>query len=283
MRASPVSGRVRRPIVRLLVLLLVVLPAALAVGADRPRVLDGREQSIVVVGYSTSYAWPDMLQEMLDDHAGGRRVYHVLNAVVGGAPVAHWVAEPGTREYERTIGAMTRDFFGPDARLRGDAPAPTIAICQQSLQLTRDDRGPVKARHDMVGAEMGADALEVMALRLRDLGLDQVWIAMHIYKEPVEPEVGLERVALERLLKRGHDFIVEGPDLWRVTKDCFPGCFIEDRLHPNEEGMKLMAEHWYRALAGADVREDVIARMRARSYDTDAMMRRYLAWRRDEG
>ena len=31
------------------------------------RVLDGREKSIVVVGYSTSYAWPDILQEMLDE------------------------------------------------------------------------------------------------------------------------------------------------------------------------------------------------------------------------
>ena len=46
--------------------------------------LDGGEKSFLVVGYSTSYAWPDMLQEMLDRHAGGERVYHMLNAVVGG-------------------------------------------------------------------------------------------------------------------------------------------------------------------------------------------------------
>ncbi|RMH24130.1 MAG: SGNH/GDSL hydrolase family protein [Planctomycetota bacterium] len=281
MPASP--NLVSRRLVLVLVALLSVGLAPAARGADRPRVLDGREKSIVVVGYSTSYAWPDMLQEMLDEHAGGRRLYHVLNAVVGGAPVAHWIAEPGTREHSRTVAAMTRDFFGPDARLRGDAPEPTVAICQQSLQLTRDDRGPVKTEHDMVGAEMGADALETMALRLRDLGLEQVWIAMHIYKEPVEPEVGNERVALARLLARGHGFIHEGPDLWRVTKDCFPGCFTDDRLHPNELGMKLMAEHWYRALAGDEAREDIIERMHARSYDTDAMMRRYLAWRRGEG
>ncbi len=284
MRASPVISRVRR-FVRAATLAAVVATVAVAARAEapaKPRVLDGKEKSIVVVGYSTSYAWPDMLQEMLDAHAGGERTYHVLNAVIGGAPVAHWVAEPGSREYERTFTAMKRDFLGPEARLRGDAPEPTVAICQQSLQLTRDGRGPVKTEHDMVGAEMGADALEVMSLRLRELGVGQVWIAMHIYKEPVEPEVGNERVALARLLSRGHDFIFEGPDLWQVTKDCFPKCFIEDRLHPNELGMKLMAEHWYRALAGADTREDIIKAMHGKSYDVDAMMHRYLAWRRGE-
>ena len=40
--------------------------------ADAPGWLNGQEQSIVVVGYSTSYAWPHMLQEMLDEHAGSR-------------------------------------------------------------------------------------------------------------------------------------------------------------------------------------------------------------------
>ncbi len=45
------------------------------------------------------------------------------------------------------------------------------------------------------------------------MGLEQVVIAMHIYKKPVEPEVGNERIALARLLKRGHDFISAGPDL----------------------------------------------------------------------
>ncbi len=55
--------------------------------ASRNTLLDGDEKSFVIVGYSTSYAWPAMLQDMLDEHAGGRRIYHVLNAVVGGSPV----------------------------------------------------------------------------------------------------------------------------------------------------------------------------------------------------
>jgi len=244
--------------------------------------LDGREKTILVNGYSTSYAWPAMLQDMLDEHAGGRRVYHVANSVIGGAPVETWIAEPGSRDHERTVVAMERDFTGPTPRLLGDAPTPTIAICQQSLQLTGDQRGPVKTEYDMAGAELGADAMEELALLLRDHGIERVYIATHIYKEPVEPEVGNERIALRRLLARGHGFILAGPDVWAPTRDSFPESFEEDRLHPNEMGMKIMAEGWYRTLAGGDAKEAVIERMWARDYDVDQMMRSYLAWRRGE-
>lgn len=270
-----------RNIASLLIALVGTL--SLSVGAlahDGPHVLDGREKSILVNGYSTSYAWPDMLQEMLDEHAGGDRKYHVLNSVIGGAPVESWIAEPGTRDYERTVAAMDRDFFGEQPRLRGDAPAPTVAICQQSLQLTRDDRGPVKNEHDMVGAEMGADAMERLVGILKDRGVETIFIAMHIYKEPVEPEVGNERIALRRLLTRGIDGVHAGPDLWKATYERFPEAFEEDRLHPNEIGMKIMAEGWYRALAGEDAKEEVVRNLWEREYDVDAMMREYLAWRR---
>lgn len=250
--------------------------------------LDGRNQSFLVVGYSTSYAWPAMLQQMLDEHHSGKRIYHVLNSVIGGAPVEIWIGDEGSDSYERTIVPMQRDFLGSEAKLRGAAPEPRVAICQTSLQFTGEElfgdrRGPVKTETDMVGAELGADVMEKMSLRLRDNGLEQVIIAMHIYKEPIEPEVGNERIALARLLTRGHNFIHGGPDLWRITRDCHPGCFTEDGVHPNEQGMKLMAEAWYRTLAGNRAKEDVIANMHRRSYDVDAMMRQYLAWRRGEG
>lgn len=249
--------------------------------------LDGTEKSIVVVGYSTSYVWPSMLQDMLDEHAGGERTYHVLNAVIGGAPVAHWSADYGTDEYKRTFGAMISDFFGPDAKLRKDEPDPakggSIAIAQQSLQLTRDDRGPVKTEYDMVGAEMGADEMQTMSLRLKGLGLDRIYIAMHIYKKPVEPEVGNERIALNRLLSRGIDGIKAGPDLWSATKECFPECFIEDELHPNDLGYKIMAEHWYKTLAGENAKEAVVKSLYSKNYgEWREIMEEYLAWRRGE-
>jgi len=268
-------------------------PARKLAPAARPAYLDGREKSFVIVGYSTSYAWPEMLQSMLDEHARGAagggdggegdgdRVYHVLNAVIGGSPVERWIGEPGSRDYDPTVGAMLRDFFGPEPRLRGDAPEPTVALCQQSLQFTRTRRGPIASLDDKAGLRIGTDALEKLALRLHDHGITHVVIGMHIYKQPVEPEVGNERFALESLLGRGYPFIFEGPDVWSATLARFPEAFDEDGIHPNELGMKIMAEGWYRVLAGGDARQDVIDRMNAKAWDVRAMMDAYRKWRRE--
>jgi len=257
-------------------------PGAAPVAAAAP-LLDGTEKSIVLVGYSTSYAWPVMLQEMLDEHADGRRTYHLLNAVIGGSPVGRWIADPESEDYQATYGAMLRDFFGPEARLRGDSPAPTVAMLQQSLQRTPtpDTRlGPVHTIDDKRGIEIGADALEKLALQLRADGIERTYIAMHIYKEGYEPEVGNERFALDALLRRGHDFLFEGPDVWSLSIRAHPEAFTEDGLHPNELGGKMMAGAWYRALAGDQAREEIIGAMDARTYDIDTMMREYLDWRR---
>ena len=242
--------------------------------------LDGIEKSILINGYSTSYAWPDMLQDMLDEHTDHKRIYHILNAVIGGSPVQTWIDEPGSEGYERTVTPMLRDFFGENPRLRNDAPPPTIALCQQSLQFTFDLRGPVKNIQDEQGITIGADAIEKLALRLHGFGIEHVIIGMHIYKKPVEPEVGNERFALKALLRRGHDFIHEGPDTWSLTIGTFPDSYSDDELHPNELGMKIMAEAWYRTLAGDDAKQEVIDNMRARAYDVNTMMREYLNWRR---
>ncbi|MFQ5411809.1 MAG: SGNH/GDSL hydrolase family protein [Phycisphaerae bacterium] len=256
--------------------------AEAATGEGRVDLLNGKPRSFIVVGYSTSYAWPAMLQDMLDEHTGGKRVYHVLNAVVGGSPVAPWIARPGTRRYRATIGAMLRDYFGEKPRLRGVAPPPTVALCQQSLQFTGAPKGPIARIDDADGLKLGTDALEKLALRLREHGIEQVVIAMHIYKKGYEPRVGNERFALKALLARGHDFILEGPDVWSLTIGEHPAAFTEDGLHPNERGMKIMAEAWYRTLAGARADGKIIRRMHARSYDIDKIMRAYRKSRRVE-
>ncbi len=268
---------------RLAMAVLVVGPALASTGcATTHTLLDGREKSFVIVGYSTSFAWPDMLQDMLDDHAGGKRKYYVLNATIGGAAVERWIGEPDSDTYKRTMMPMLRDYWGDDARLRGDAPQPKIALCQQSLQFTRTQRGPIASADDRKGIEIGADALEKLAVRLHEHGIDRVYYGMHIYKQPIEPEVGNERLALDVLLSRGHNFIFQGPDVWTPTRNEHPGAFTQDRVHPNERGMKIMAEGWYRTVAGADAREDVVQKMHAHSYDVVNMMHAYMESRRVE-
>jgi len=242
--------------------------------------LDGAEMSLVIVGDSTSYAWPTMLQEMLDEHSGGERRHHVLNAVVGGSPVVRWIADPESDDYDDTFGAMLRDFFGPEARLRGDAPEPTVALCQQSLQSVGTRRGPIASTDDAEGIRIGADALEKLAVRLSEHGIERVYIATDIYEEPAEPEVGNERLALSALLDRGHDFVFEGPDLWTPTRDAHPDAYTDDGIYPGQLGMKIMAEHWYRTVAGAGARQEVVDRLYTTDYDIETLMTDYLNGRR---
>jgi len=287
-----VNGAGARPRVRtaLAVAVLALVPIGCGTRGDgdaaesrtgaSESLLDGAEKSFVIVGDSTSYAWPQMLQEMLDEHSGGERRHHVLNAVVGGSPVSRWIAEPESDDYDDTFGAMVRDFFGPDARLRGDAPEPTVALCQQSLQFIGTRRGPIPSADDAEGIRIGADALENLAIRLREQGIERVYVATHIYNEPVEPEVGNERLALSALLDRGHDFVFEGPDLWTPTRDAHPDAFSEDGIHPDQLGMKIMAEHWYRTLAGDGARQEVIDRLYATDHDIETLMTDYINRRR---
>jgi hypothetical protein len=46
--------------------------------------------------------------------------------------------------------------------------------------------------------------------------------------------------------------------------------------------MRIMAEEWYRALAGPEARQEIIDAMHAREYDVDSIMREYFDWRRGE-
>lgn len=47
-------------------------------------------------------------------------------------------------------------------------------------------------------------------------------------------------------------------------------------------GTKLMAELWYRRIAGSAAKEAVFAALSEREYDIRELMRNYLAWRRGE-
>jgi hypothetical protein len=240
--------------------------------------LDGTAKSFVIVGSATSYAWPHILQDMLDDHAGAR-VYHVLNASAGQPSVQAWIADPFSKEYDSTFGAMCRDYFGDESRLRTNAPAPTIALCQQSLAEIVNPKGPVRSMDDKEGIEIGADALQRLAARLHDRGVERVYIATHIFNEGAEPFTGNERLALAELLRRDDDVVFEGPDVWSLTLPEFPGCYASDRLHPNQRGMKILAEAWYRTIAGSQARQAVIDRMYEKMYDVEELVREHLRTR----
>lgn len=128
----------------------------------------------------------------------------------------------------------------------------------------------MKSANDRAGAEQGADAFERLAWALHAAGVERVAFATPFYVHGAGPEIGLECVALERLLARRLAFVVAGPDLFRASRRYFPGAFDEDGA-PNEFGIKLIAEEWYRWLAGPEAREEAVEALYARDYDIAAL------------
>jgi len=220
--------------------------------------LTGAPASLVVFGEAQSFVWPTMLQDLLDTHAQVGGIYTVINASTT-AGAEQWSAPEGLEQF---VAAATRQ--------RG-APAPRIALCQVSLRGIGDERGPVKTEHDMLGAESGADALERLARSLHALGVEHVLFATSPYREGADPELSLERVALERLLARGLDFVGPGPDLYGPTRRYFPDAYASVDGGLNEFGIKLLGEEWYRFLAGPEAREEVVEALYARDYDVDVI------------
>jgi hypothetical protein len=243
---------------------LFVLSAGTVVGDDGdPAVLDGSPKSFVVVGYSTSFIWPDMLQSMLDQHSGKTGVYHVLNGAVGGSPVVSWLH--GHKKYEKTYGKLLHDYLSDTGSKLEGRPVPAVALCQQSLQgAFGERRAGIRGSDDAERIEHGADTFLRLADQLHTDGLKQVYIAAHIYKVTMESEIGNEQYALQALLDRKLDYVKAGPELWQPTKDAYPDGFsIADKVHPSVSGARIMAEGWYRALAGNQVKEDIVRAMYA--------------------
>jgi len=227
----------------------VWLCSSAVAGSGRPRqlkIFDGKPKLIVVNGYSTSFLWPDFLQRKLDRYFDGRRVLTVVKAVKGGTPVAKWI--------DVKTGQPRRPWLkvlGPALKQAGDRPV--IVLAQQSLQWVFGGRAEgIAGPNDAERIRQGADALEKYVRRLISDGADVVFVTTHIYKRPMEPQIGNERYALEELLRRGIEGVCRGPDLWTATKKVYPQAFAEDGLHPNSTGAQIMAQGWFETLLRYD-------------------------------
>lgn len=98
----------------------------------------------------------------------------------------------------------------------------------------------------------GAEALWKYVRLLKADGANLIFVAMHIYKRPMEPQIGNERLALAALLRRGILGVKAGPDVWEPTKRLYPKAFAADRVHPNGMGAEVMAQHWFACLLAHD-------------------------------
>jgi len=215
-------------------------------GNEKIKIFDGKLKVIVVNGYSTSFRWPVILQNKLDRYFGGKRVLTVKSATKGGTPIAGWLnvktGEP-LRPWRNVLRPM----------LEESEDKPVILLAQQSLQgVFGGRREGIRDANDRERIRQGGDALERYVRLLKRDGADLVFVAMHIYKRPMEPQIGNERYALEELMRRKIRGVERGPDVWTPTKERYPEAFAVDLVHPNALGAELMAQKWFETLLKYD-------------------------------
>ena len=215
---------------------------------DTVEIFSGAPRLIVVHGYSTSFGWPDRLKRKIDRYMDGRDVIEVKKATRSSTPVARWM--------NVETGAPKQPWKQVRDTLATRNGRPAIVLAQQSLQWVYGDRTTgIRSRNDRERIRRGADVLERYARRLLDDGADEVFIATHIYKKPMEPQIGNERLALEVLAERSVPRVHAGPDVWTPTKEHFPEAYAEDRIHPGPIGEEIMAQHWFERLLEFDGRD----------------------------
>jgi hypothetical protein len=210
------------------------------------KLFDGTPRIFVVNGYSTSRHWPQILQRKVDRYFDGKRVVEVRSAIKGGTPIARWINVETGEPLESWRRIVKPALQRQDHR-------PTIVLAQQSLQWAYGERSVgIRGDDDQERIRQGADVLQRYAEALLEDGADQVFIAAHIYKRPMEPEIGNERLALGELIKRKIPNVHAGPDVWTVTKEHYPKAFARDGKHPNDIGAEIMAQKWFETLLRHD-------------------------------
>lgn len=229
-----------------ILLLLIALSTVSATETEPFKIFSGEPRLIVVQGYSTSNHWPHLLRRKLDRLFGERHEIEVRSALRGGTPIAKWMDVQTDERLKPWI-----ERIQPALKSKGERPA--IVLCQQSLQWVFGERTQgIRDPDDAERIKFGADVIGSYVDHLLSDGADRIFIAMHIYKHPMEPEIGHERLALARYLARNVPQVHAGPDVWLPTRDHYPRAFDPDGLHPGSIGIEIMAQLWFETLLEHD-------------------------------
>jgi hypothetical protein len=215
------------------------------------KIFDGQPKVLVVHGYSTSFRWPDLLGKLIRERFGDSCPIVVRKATKGGTPIAGWMdVAVGTRKAP-WIGILS-------PILQESGKTPVVVLAQQSLQrVFGDSYEGIRSGGDSIRIVQGSNVFERYCDLLLDEGADLIFVASHIYKHPMEPEIGNERLALARFLERGTPNVKAGPELWVPSKEVYPIYYAEDRLHPGPELESIIAQEWFRSLLVHDGLESV--------------------------
>ena len=230
--------------------------------AARPGILNGEEKTFLVTGYSTSHrpnrrAWPMIFGEMLDAHAGNNSTYHVVSHTVSGTPIAKWM---GTCGAGGDVEDALASYVNPGSRLDNGIPPATIMLAQQSLQWAfgncQDRFISIESANDTEKIQQGVVAIQEYMNAFFDGGVQEVYMATHIFKENYPTNLCGERFALAEALGTLDNFY-PGPELCEMTGGLFPEGYQADRVHPGPEVASAMALYWYLVIAGEEAKPEV--------------------------
>ena len=228
----------------------------------RPGILDGSQKTFLVTGYSTSHRpnrrpWPTIFQEMLNAHAGNASTYHVVRHTVSGTPIAKWMGTCGAGGH---VDDALDDYVEPGKKLGQGIPQATVMLAQQSLQWAfgdcRDRFLTIEGPADQARIAQGADAIVDYVNAFFDGGIEEVYMATHIYKTGYPAHLCDEEYALAEALGRVDNFY-PGPELCYITGTLFPAGFDADRVHPGPPVANAMALYWYLIIAGEEAKPEV--------------------------
>ncbi|MDP6037572.1 MAG: hypothetical protein QGG64_03405 [Candidatus Latescibacteria bacterium] len=236
----------RRTLVFIALVYLIFPNNLLAQEKDSFRIFSDEPRLLIVQGYSTSFHWPHLLKGKLDRHFNGQHQIEIKRATKGGTPIARWMDVKTGERKKPWI-----DIIQPALSSKGDRPA--IVLAQQSLQWVFGERDAgIRNAENTERIAQGAKAIRTYVQHLFEDGADHIFIAMHIYKKPLEPGIGNERLALAQVLKENIPNLYEGPDVWVPTSKLFPKAFDTDGLHPGSIGTEIMAQLWFESLLKHD-------------------------------
>ena len=228
----------------------------------RSGILDGTEKTFLVTGYSTSHRpnrrpWPTIFQEMLDAHAGNSSTYHVVRHTVSGTPIAKWMGTCGSGGH---VEEALDDYVDPGRRLGQGMPSATIMLAQQSLQWAfgdcQDRFVTIESANDQTKIDMGTAAIQEYVNAFIGGGIEEVYMATHIYKTGYPTNLCGESYALSEALGTMDNFY-PGPELCEITGTLFPAGFDSDRVHPGPPVANAMALYWYLVIAGEQAKPEV--------------------------
>jgi len=193
-----------------------------------------------IIGHSESIGLAAHLEEVFAAGPADFREFVFHDHALSGEEAADW-ATPGSAGYQ-AIQSILAEADGPDA-------PPHIALILVSNNVTAPIGSPGDAHHDAFVSDVRA---VVDLLDDSGSGVIMSYVSAHRMKPSNLMAAWYENLAIEDVMSQAgvDEFprIKPGPDLHSPSWCSFPQGYASDHAHPDDDGLRMMAEAWHAIL-----------------------------------